>query len=880
MMWKSIQEIRLIADSVPALVAYIDAEGYYQFVNGQYEKWFGLSRKEILGKHYTAILGDNACQRIAEHVEKVLSGERVLFEASLPYARGGRRWVSAEYIPDADDRGMVKGFFGLITDITDRRRVEKELRQSEEMFRSIFENSMDAIFLTAPDGRVFSANRAACEMTGFSENEIIELGRESVVDPTDPRLPGALEERRQRGCFRGELNWRRKDGSRIPVEITSSIFRDTKGQERTIIVGRDIADRKRMEEELRQSEEKYRLLFELESDALLLIDDESLQILDANSAAIALYKYSREELLTKKVLDLSAEPEKSLQAIKQRVARIPLRYHLKKDGSLFPAEITRTDFQWQGTAVHIAAVRDISSRVEAEKDLHETRELLMSILDNSPALIYVNTLDNRYRMVNKAWERFTGRNMQEAVGRAFEELFSFRTASEFQMTHRKVLDTKVPVVFEESVLHGGRKYFLHTAKFPLIGQNGEMKFIGGISVDISDLRRAEEELREAREQLYQSQKMEILNTLAAGVAHEISNPISVILFNAPLLRKIWCDFQPVLEEQTVADPGRKYGGLPFDFLKRDLNRLLNDMEMAGNRVAAIVNGLKDFARKSAMTEKKPMVLNEAVENALRLASTAVRESGVALQIELGAALPPMIGNLQNIEQVVLNILINGVQAIKHGKGVIEVRTGYDERREGLTLFIRDNGEGIDPSVSRRIFDPFFTTRKDAGGSGLGLSISYNMVKEHDGEITFESEKGKGTTFRVFFPVKRGERRYKILVADDEELILQIMSEAFRKLCCFDVETSRNGTEALLKVGTCRPDILILDLMMSGMDGLEVCRSIRELPELSHMVVIIYTGYPEDPRLNRIRELGYTHIFAKQMKIMEFVKEVEKIAGSR
>jgi CheY-like chemotaxis protein/two-component sensor histidine kinase len=302
------------------------------------------------------------------------------------------------------------------------------------------------------------------------------------------------------------------------------------------------------------------------------------------------------------------------------------------------------------------------------------------------------------------------------------------------------------------------------------------------------------------------------------------------------------------------------------------------MEMAGNRIAAIVKGLKDFARGTDLKEKNPMSLNEAVENVARLAQSSVRRSGIQLQLDLGADLPPMIGNSQNIEQIVLNILINAVQAIKHEQGIVDIRTAYDESRGGLTLHVRDNGEGISTSLSRRIFDPFYTSRQGEGGTGLGLAVTHSLVREHKGQITFQSEPGEGTTFEVFFPLHTEEMRFKLLVVDDEPSVRRLLSKAFSKGSRFEVNAVKTGTEALLKIGTYRPDVLIMDLMMPGMDGLEVCQALRRSPELSDMTVVVITGYAEDPRVGRIRSLGYTHIYPKPLDTKEFVKDVEELVG--
>jgi PAS domain S-box-containing protein len=288
-----------------------------------------------------------------------------------------------------------------------------------------------------------------------------------------------------------------------------------------IILRKEMETRKRVEQERSESEERYRTLFELESDAILLIDDETQRIVEANEAALRLYGYSREELLSSKILDLSAEPEKTLKGIRQRETHTPMRWHLKKDGSRFPVEITRNLFELQGREAHISAVRDISSRLEAERELHETQAYLMSILDNAPALIYVNTPDNRYRLVNKAWERFTGKTNEEMQGRCIEEIFSANTARGFMAAHQKVVETGLPVVSEETVVGPEGKVLFHTVKFPIWDSAGRIDAVCGISFDITERRKAEEALRESEERF-----RTIINNSKEGIVlQEISGRI-------------------------------------------------------------------------------------------------------------------------------------------------------------------------------------------------------------------------------------------------------------------------------------------------------------------------------------------------------------------
>ena len=392
-------------------------------------------------------------------------------------------------------------------------------------------------------------------------------------------------------------------------------------------------------------------------------------------------------------------------------------------------------------------------------------------------------------------------------------------------------------------------------------------------------RRAETALRECQHQLHQAQKMETLGTLVAGVAHEVNNPINLIMYNLPLLQKIWRDLLPVLLTLKEKEPDRKFGGFTYNFLEANLDKLVEDMDMAANRVAKTVADLKNFSRQSNVVEKKPLQVNTAVKNAIRLSQSTLRTSGVHVDLKLGENLPEVQGNLQSIEQIILNIMINAVQAIDHNHGEITIATGFQTKDGRIYIHIRDNGRGISPQIAEKIFLPFVSDKQTEGGTGLGLSVTYSLVKAHEGEITFASRAGQGTSFTVFLPTMIQRQAPKILVVDDDQAIRQMLIEALTLNRQYLVEEASNGIEASIKLGTYRPDLLILDIFMPEMDGLEVCRSIKNEPELSQMKVIITTGHPEHPKLHEVAKLGFTNVFSKPFDLLHFVKSIEPILTS-
>jgi signal transduction histidine kinase len=394
------------------------------------------------------------------------------------------------------------------------------------------------------------------------------------------------------------------------------------------------------------------------------------------------------------------------------------------------------------------------------------------------------------------------------------------------------------------------------------------------------LRKNETALRQVEQQLQQAQKMETLGTLVAGVAHEINNPINLIIYNLPLLQKIWADLLAVLISMPAEDAERKFGGFSVDFLKDHLSRLIGDMELAANRVTKIVSDLKNFSRQSNVAETHPFSINTAVKNALRLAQATLRRAGIRVSTDLAPDLPEIEGSLQSLEQVVLNIIVNGVQAIDHAPGEIRIQTSIDLKDGRVRLQVADNGRGVSPAIADRVFLPFVTDKQTHGGTGLGLSVSYGIVNAHGGEISFQTRPGEGTVFTILLPTLLKRQAAKILLVDDDSLVRQVLVEALSIPRCYLLEEATNGIEASIRLGTYRPDLLILDVFMPEMDGLEVCRSIRAEPELAGMKVIITTGYPGHPKLEELAELGFTHVLAKPFNIPELMHTVETLLNDR
>ncbi len=478
-------------------------------------------------------------------------------------------------------------------------------------------------------------------------------------------------------------------------------------------------------------------------------------------------------------------------------------------------------------------------QAESDRDRFEGELILLqTAVENAAESFEITDARGNIQYVNPAFERITGYSLKELLGKNPRILSSGKHGREF---YRSMWgDLTQGRVWKGTLINRKKDGTLFEEAATILSVKNSM----GRTTHYVAVKRDITANLSLERQLFQAQKMEALGTLVAGLTHEINNPVNSIMLSAPTIKKVWMDLQPDLTKCATGNPDKKYGGLTVDFLNENMAILISDIELAADRISRLIHDLKNYAKITDQVERKKISINDAVENALRLSQTTIRKAGIFLKTALGEGLPSINGNLQNIEQIVMNLILNAVDAIKEtGKdeGTIRVATKLEKRKGMLAISISDNGMGIDPSISGQVFDPFFSSKQSRGGTGLGLSVTYNLVKAHDGEITFESEPGKGTTFYVRFPLYKTEKLYRILVANDDEGIQKLIMQSIGSLENTIIETVSNGTETLIKIGTFKPDLLILDVFMPKIDGIEVCGIIRNDPALKEMEVIIITG---------------------------------------
>ena len=254
---------------------------------------------------------------------------------------------------------------------------------------------------------------------------------------------------------------------------------------------------------------------------------------------------------------------------------------------------------------------------------------------------------------------------------------------------------------------------------------------------------AEEKAFLKQEQLFQAAKMVSLGTLVSGVAHEINNPITSIMLNAPNLDRMWHDVMPILDRHHAQHGDFQVGATVYSRIRDRVPQMLTGITDDARRVRDIVADLKDFARDNPSEMKDGVDLNDVVNKAVGLTTNLINKSTRHFQLRCQPDLPTFYGNAQRIEQVTINLLVNACQALPDRSRSVVVVTRFHKESSQIVLEVHDEGDGIAASALKRITDPFFTTRREQGGTGLGLAIVRQIAEAHGGRVELRSEPGRG-----------------------------------------------------------------------------------------------------------------------------------------
>ncbi len=390
--------------------------------------------------------------------------------------------------------------------------------------------------------------------------------------------------------------------------------------------------------------------------------------------------------------------------------------------------------------------------LEREKDeLLATKQHLDLIFDTAPVLIWQKDHNGTYLEVNRVFCQTMGVVPEQAVGKTDQDIFPPKIARKYALDDQEVLRTGRDKIGMEEQYVGttGKLGWVVTDKLAYRDRNGNIAGTIGFAKDVTERKQAQMREKTQQEQLAQAAKMTALGTLVAGVAHEVNNPNNFIMLNTPLLEEVWADSLPVLEAHHAGNPEFMLAGMPYPRMRDNVARLFSGIHEGSKRIKRIVSELKTFARQLPLDMGGEVRLNQVVEAALTMLRKTIAEHTNRFETRLAPDLPPVRGDFQKLEQVVVNLLINACQALLDKDRRIVLETYTDPAEEAVVLRITDEGQGIAPEIIERICDPFFSTRHNVGGTGLGLSITSSIIQSHKGRMAFDSAPGLGTTVTIF-----------------------------------------------------------------------------------------------------------------------------------
>ncbi len=527
------------------------------------------------------------------------------------------------------------------------------------------------------------------------------------------------------------------------------------------------------------------------------------------------------------------------------------------------------------------AIRYAVERRQAQEELRAVEERFGQLAGNINMVFWITSLDgDEIIYINQAFESIWGISL---------ETLRRRPKSWLDALHPEDRD-RMPAALggHDSGEFGTCEYrierpdnsirWIRDRFFPVRNAWGEIHRIARISEDVTEEKRMRKEAEYHLQQIVQADKMASLGEVVAGVAHEINNPNSFIAYNVPLLEETWKVFEPIISEYASAHPEWRKGKLSLDVFREEMREIIEAIKIGSDRISGVVSNLKDFARTDQGIQARPVQINEVIEKTLTIVGSQLRKQADQVNLSLSDNLPSIDGHFQKLEQVVANLLLNAAHALPvKDKGKISVTTRYVGRLRSILIEIEDNGEGIKAEVMSRIFEPFFSTRRASGGTGLGLSVSYGLVREHGGTIGVLSKPGIGSRFTVYLPVEReAEIRLSpiILCVDDNQGFLNMLRTIFIKVNT-DIETLESAEAALVYLEE-HPevDIVLSDLIMPGMDGWELLAKVKaRFPLISF---ILYTGH-QDALKGKPKGVPFPDYFLeKPFRVQQLTKLINSI----
>lgn len=837
---------RLLIENLQAGVIVFDPDLTIRLSNKIAAETLGLSLDEIVGLS----LLDPAWIFLHEHgspmpveeypLVKVAATKQPISDMVVGINAPGktdRVWVLANAYPVISDKKELEQIVVTFVDITGRKKAEAALRENEEKFRLLYEQAPIPYQSLDEDGNLLDVNEAWLEALGYSWDEVIGKNLAEFLSPRSQEIfvhsfPWFKDTGHVRG-FDHEMVC--KDKTVMDVSFNGRVSLSQFGKfSRTHCVFQDVTQRKMAEKALRESEEKFRATFNTASVGMDIVDRQG-RFLEVNSTFCDFLGYTDDELKTMSIFDVThpddldntRELHEGLIRGRTKTYRQQKRL-IRKDGRIVWADLavsslSDTDMEHQRT---VGVIIDITGRKRSE----EARLRLSAAVEQSPEAIVITDVDGTIVYVNPAFERITGYSPGEVIGSNPRILKSGHQDKGFYEN------------FWDTITHG-RTWIGHLVNKKKDGSLYEedvsvspVKDTTGKIVNYVAVKRDVTEDVSLQRQLRQAQKMEAIGTLAGGVAHDFNNVLQIVLGFSEIM---------FLDKEFP------------DRFSADL-KAINE---AAKRGADLVSRLMTFSRKSEF-KPQPLNLNHRIIELRKMLERTLPKI-IDIELVLGESLSAINADPNQLDQVLMNLAVNARDAMPEG-GRLSFQTSnivldheytatHIEVKPGphVLLIAEDTGCGIDSGALEHIFEPFYTTKEIGKGTGLGLAIVHGIVKQHGGHIVCESQQGKGTTFKIYFPaLVSGKIGYEvaktsafrggpetILIVDDDQSVREIGARILEK-AGYKVMEATNGIEAVEVYSARKKEIalIVLDVIMPKMDGRQCLKELLSIDPSVKVVV--------------------------------------------
>ena len=733
------KELREIVDTIPAMTVTIAPDGRDAFIGKRFSEYSGLSVEDARGFGWkVTVHPDDLDLYLSKWRPALMSGDPVEFETRVRRADGEYRWFLARAVAQKDEAGNVLKWYEVLTDIEDRKRAEQALRRSEAYLAEAQRLSHTGSFAYHPGRReTLFWSEELFRIFGLDPRHGIPDYDETrrLVHPDDLETVSAtcLQGFREKAEFSQAYRLLLRDGIVKHLHAAWHPILDETGEVVEYVgTAADVTEREQAEQKFREREARIRRLIDANIIGIFIWDFDG-RIIEANDAFLTIVGYDREDLVADGIRWTDLTPSEWHDLDARLVEEIKLtgrlppfeKEYFRKNGSRVPVLIGVTTLEEGGTQ-GIAFVLDLTERKRAEAALRESEEQWKAVFENNPVMYFMVDADGAIVSVNPFGAEQLGYTVDELIGRPVQMVF--------HEADREAAQRNAAICFNQpgralswelrKVRKSGEMIWVReTARASLI-KNRSVLLI--VCEDITEGKHAAKALSEVQTELAHANRVAALGQLTASIAHEVNQPVTGALSSGHAALR-W------LERSNL------------EAARRAIERVIRDATRAGE----VISGVRTFFKK-APSHEESFDINEAIREVVVIIGGEAAKNGVSVETQLTEDLPLVVGLRVGLQQVILNLVINAIEAMSGASGPRElvIRTTKSEP-DSVSVTVQDSGPGLDPASLERAFEAFYTTKPD--GLGMGLSICRSIIEAHGRKLAVTANVPHGAVFQFTVP---------------------------------------------------------------------------------------------------------------------------------